>query len=184
MTKYDAAFRHRLVSEYLNGSESARSLARRHGVGNTTLVRWIAAYRHHGEQGLRQKYSRYSAEFKLQVLQHMWREALTHTQASAHFDLRDSGAVGRWERRYHEAGFNALQPRPASRRPAMPHSKPTRPDMSLPADRLTHEELLQENEYLRAEVAYLKKLDELLRNQSRAATTPPPRKTRAKPRKS
>jgi len=108
----------------------------------------------------------------------MWRNALSYGQVSAVFDLRGRGSVGRWERQYHGGGFDALQPRPKGRRPTMPNTKPiAAADAAQPADERSRDELLRENEYLRAEVAYLKKLDELLRKKTRATAQPKPRKS-------
>ncbi len=52
----------------------------------------------------------------------------------------------------------------------MPNSSPPEPipPESKPDER-TREQLLKENEYLRAEVAYLKKLDALIRAEQRQA---------------
>ena len=50
-------------------------------------------------------------------------------------------------------------------------------DPSQPAEERTLQELLDENEYLRAEVAYLKKLQELRREKALAAKQPKRRKS-------
>lgn len=98
----------------------------------------------------------------------MQRENLSRMQIQAILGIRDPGAISRWERQYHEGGFPALLPRPKGRPPKMPISlpaKPTPPDSE--PDTRTREQLLKENEYLRAEVAYLKKLDALIRAEQR-----------------
>ncbi|WP_420066666.1 helix-turn-helix domain-containing protein, partial [Ralstonia solanacearum species complex bacterium KE101] len=41
-------------------------------------------------------------------LQRMWRDELSYQQVSAVFDLREAGGVSRWDRQYHEGGFDAL----------------------------------------------------------------------------
>jgi transposase len=178
MTKYDEATRCRIVEAYLAGSGGTKDLAKRHGVGRSTLRRWIAAYQAHGERGLGKKHSVYDAEFKLRVLQYMRSNELSGQQVSAIFDLRDATAISRWERQYHQGGYEALKPRPKGRRPKMPDAKPTpTQDANRPTDERSRQELLDENEYLRAEVAYLKKLQELRRAQALAAKRPKPRKS-------
>ena len=100
----------------------------------------------------------------------MWRHELSYAQASAVFDLREAGGISRWERQYHEGGIEALKPRRKGRPPNM--SQPKQPPQSTPEptqDGRSREDLLKENEYLRAEVAYLKKLDALLRAKEQAA---------------
>jgi transposase len=170
MAKYDEGFKRAVVQEYLSGSKGFRMLASQYGVDGATIRRWVEGYRQHGEAGIRRKYSRYDARFKLSVLQRMWREELTYRQVIALFDLRGGTAVvASWERRYHEGGLDALEPQPRGRpkkmtRPKSPESVPARPTAMR-----TLEELRKENECLRAEVAYLKKLDALVRAKQQAA---------------
>jgi transposase len=163
MTKYDESFKCRVVKEYLGGEGGFRLLSRKYGVGESMLRRWVSAYRAHGQTGLRKKHESYSAEFKMSVLQHMWRHELSYQHTCAVFDLREANSVSRWERQYHEGGFEALMPRRKGRPPRMSQPKQPSQPTSAPADGRSREDLLKENEYLRAEVAYLKKLDELLR---------------------
>jgi len=180
MTKYSEDLRRQIVDRYLSGNGGTKALAVEYGVGRAVLRRWIAAFRAHGQQGLRKKYSTYSALFKLRVLEHMWRNGLSHAQVSAVFDLRGGSGVSRWERQYHEGGYVALEPRPRGRRPKMPEAKPTPTsvqDTTGSTDERTRQELLDENEYLRAEVAYLKKLQELRREKALAAKQPKRRKS-------
>ncbi|WP_413227258.1 helix-turn-helix domain-containing protein [Burkholderia sp. AU30198] len=100
-----------MVKAYLNGEGSCESLGRQYGIGYSTLRRWVSAFRAHGEAGLRKKHETYSADFKMSVLQHMWRHELSYQRTCAVFDLREANCVSRWERQYHEGGFEALMPR-------------------------------------------------------------------------
>lgn len=64
----------------------------------------------------------------------------------------------RWLRQYQADGIEGLQPRPKGRRPNMPRSRPpqSEPVNKVDCDK-SQAELLEEQTYLRAEVAYLKK---------------------------
>ncbi|MCA8038070.1 MULTISPECIES: IS3 family transposase [Burkholderia] len=157
MTKYNEQFKQRIVDEYFSGGIGIQSLAARHGVGRTVIRRWVASYREHGNAGLRKKHVCYDAEFKLSVLQRMWRDELSYGQVSALFDIRGAGCVAGWERLYHEGGIDALSPRRRGRPRKMATSLPPKPTETGSPDERTREELLKENEYLRAEVAYPKK---------------------------
>jgi transposase len=169
MTKYDGRFRHQVVQEYLAGGIGARALAQRYGVGATMIRRWVASYRAHGEAGLSKKFSHYDERFRLSVLQRMWRDELSYGQAAALFGIRNERSIPLWERLYHEGGIDALVPRRRGRPPKMAPSNPSKPDKDAMSDERPREELLKEIEYLRAEVAYLKKLDALLKAKKRAA---------------
>ncbi|MDR0234004.1 MAG: transposase [Zoogloeaceae bacterium] len=116
--KYAEDFKREVVLEYLSGAGGFRALASRHGVDRATLRLWVERYRWHGEAGLRRKFCRYSAPFKLSVLQCMWREQLSYRQVIARFDLRiGTAVVSGWERRYHEGGLEAPEPEPRSQSP-------------------------------------------------------------------
>lgn len=168
MTKHDEQLKLKVVTQYLNGGMGFRSVARTHGVSRTLARRWVAEYREHGIDALRSKgRSQYSAEFKLEALERMQRENLSGMQMRAILGIRDPGGLARWKRQYHEGGFPALLPRPKGRRPKMSTSPPVVPPPDPEPDTRTREQLLKEVEYLRAEVAYLKKLDALIRAEQR-----------------
>jgi transposase len=169
MAKYDERFKQRLVDAYLQGESGIKALAARHEIHHAMLERWVAAYREHGSAALRSKYSSYDAQFKMRVLKHMWRDGLSEREVSARYDIRDAGSVARWARLYDEGGINALVPRPRGRPPQMSASPPDRPAEANSPDTRPREELLKEIEYLRAEVAYLKKFDALLQAKKQAA---------------
>lgn len=171
MVRHDEQLKLKVVKRYLAGDIGYRALAQEYGVARTLARQWVAEYELHGQHGLRRKgHSKYSAEFKLAALERMQRDHLSQAQMRAILGIRDPGAISRWERQYHEGGLSALLPRPKGRPRKMPNSSPPEP---LPPesepDQRTREQLLKENEYLRAEVAYLKKLDALIRAEQRQA---------------
>lgn len=156
MTKYDEQFKLSVVQEFEAGGLGSTAVGRRHGVDEATVRAWVARYGQHGVSGLQKKHSHYSAEFKLSVLQRMWREDLSGRQVASLFNLGGHPTVALWERQYH-AG--TLEPRP--RRPRTMKTPPPTPPPE-PEDTRTLKALRKENERLRAEVAYLKKLDALI----------------------
>lgn len=175
MAKYTEQFKLEVVQAYLaSDSISSRDLAQRYGLtGHSMVQKWVAAYQLHGMPGLSKKFSRYSAEFKLSVLQHMWDNQLSITQTAAKFQVRNQAMVGMWERAYRSGGFDALESRPPGRPKKMATSVPE-PKTPPDDDQRSREELLAELNDLRMEVAYLKKLRALVQAQQKAA----PRKKR------
>jgi transposase len=170
MVKYEEGFKRAVVQEYLAGPQGFKSIAAKHGINDATLRSWVAGYRQHGDAGLRKKRGYYSAQFKLSVLHRIWQESLSYRRAAALFDLRGgTGVITTWERQYHEGGLSALEPRFRGRPKKMPTSELPKPLPSQPDDARSHEELLEEVKYLRAEVAYLKKLRALLQAKEHAA---------------
>jgi len=171
MAKHDERLKLEIVQKYLSGAAGQRVLAQQYGVARYSLRCWVNAYQEHGERALREKrHDTYSAEFKTSVLDRMQREGLSQTQVAALFDLRGgAGVVGTWLRQYDEGGSQALKPKPRARLMKIPPPNP--PDaLQPPADDTgALEKLRKENEYLRAEVAYLKKLEALVRAKRQAA---------------
>lgn len=171
--RYTEQFKLAVVQDYLAGFASVRAIAERHAVANHSLVeRWVASYQFHGADGLRKKRSQYSADFKLSVLQHMWENRLSITQTAVRFDIRRHATVGVWERAYQQDGFDALVPG-TKRRPKKMTTPTTKPEAPPDDDKRSHEDLLAELNYLRAENAYLKKLRALVQAQQK---TPPSKK--------
>jgi transposase len=170
MTRYDERFKRQVVQDYLGGAGGYRALGAQYGIDQAILRLWVDRYRQHGDAGLRRKSSHYSAQFKLSVLQQMWQEELSYRQVVTMFDLRGgTGVISGWERLYHQGGLEALKPKPRGRPKEMKPPESTQAAAQQVTDTRTAQELRQENEYLRAEVAYLKKLDALVRAKKLAA---------------
>lgn len=172
MTKYTEQFKLSVVQQYLDGVAGYKVVAAQHGLDDSMVRRWVGCYRIHGASGLAKKYSHYSSPFKLSVLQHMWDNALSYTQAAALFNIRNPSGIQDWENSYRHGGLDALTPRVRGRprKMAAPTTKPVLPSDD---DKRTREELLAEVNHLRMENAYLKKLRALVQAQQKAA---PPKK--------
>lgn len=173
MIKYTEKFKTRVVKQYLGGKHGGfKRISAQHGIGAPMLRRWVAAYREHGADGLKQKFERYSSSFKLSVLQHMWENALSQNQVAAIFNIRKPYSVGLWEKRYREGGAEDLR-RPPRTKPH-PMKAPTQKPDDKRDDELSREDLLKRLEYLRMENEVLKKLQAL--TQARKTTATPKRK--------
>ena len=178
MTQYTTDFKLAVVQRYLEGTMGYRMLAKHFKIPNHSLVeRWVGFFRSHGKDGLIRKRSSYDAAFKFSVLQHMWDNKLSMGQAATAFNIRRHATVGAWERAYQQGGMEALQPRP-TRKPGMQPEQNKSEPVEV-EDNRSREELLDELLHLRAEVAYLKKLDALVRSQTQSKTlSKAPRKKR------
>jgi transposase len=170
MTKYDEQFKSALVQQYLSGGGGYKAIAKQHGLDHGMFRRWVLTFRAHGADGLKKKFSHYSAEFKLSVLQHMWDNELSYGQTAALFNIRSPGSLSAWEREYRRAGLDALAARPLGRPKSM-SAAPSPPEPKPEDDKRSREQLLAELDYLRMENAYLKKLQALV--QARQQQTSP-----------
>lgn len=159
--KHTEQFKQTAIERYLEGTYGYKVVAREYGIAAAVLRRWVLWYRLHGSDGLRRKSSCYSPDFKLGVLQHMWDNALSLTQVAAAFNVGNPHSIAMWEERYRNGGLQALSRSRRSTASTMPTSNDN-PDRRADDETRSREDLLKELEHLRAEVAYLKKVDALL----------------------
>ena len=101
---------------------------------------------------------RYTGEFKQMVVETMMREKLSYCEAARQFEIRDHKSVASWERIYLMEGLEGLY---IERRGRGSSGRPQR----LP--KAVEEDLLKEVQRLRAENAYLKKLQALVLERER-----------------
>lgn len=169
MIKYSEQFKLSVIEHYQTGMAGYRLVGQHFGLAPAIVRRWVLWYRNHGLAGLTKQYGRYSPEFKLSVLQHMWDNSLSKTQVAAVFNIRNTVSVGTWERRFLSGGIEALA-RMSTRKSCQlnaPTSKPPPPATDLER---TREELLAELDDLRLEVIVLKKLQALAQARKKLQT--------------
>ena len=162
MSKYSDEFKVKIVLEYLEGRIGYRMLAKKYDVkSKTQIINWVSAYKSYGIDGLMSKNTNevYSVQFKLDVLSFMKRTGASYLKTALQFELTNPPLIAAWKKKFLEGGAEALdQPRG---RPAMSDkAKNVKHSKQLASqDAMTHEQKLErENELLRLEVAYLKKL--------------------------
>ena len=160
MKKYQTEFKLKVVKSFLAGEGGAKLLARQWSVPEEKIRTWVSHYQLHGIDGLRPKRSTYSAEFKLQVLSHQDRKQLSSRQVAAVYDIRNPNQVVVWRRNLDEGGVEALENRKQGHINMKPVRRYTAPPGTVASE--SAQALQEENERLRAEVAYLKKLHTLI----------------------
>ena len=169
MAKFETAFKLKVIKSFLAGDGEAKLLARRWAVSEEKIRTWVSHYRLHGIDGLKPKRSVYSTQFKLQVLSHQDREQLSSRQVAAIYDIRNANQVVVWRRKLDMSSMAELEGCKRGR----PNMKSARCPPVPPSTDTTGSTraLREENEQLRAEVAYLKKLQALIRARRSVAPT-------------
>ena len=110
------------------------------------------------------KNKKYSPEFKLSVILDMREHHLSYQETVRRYELGkiDSGGarqmLQRWERKYLEEGIEGLE-KDKRGRPTVNGKKRGRPPK---LDKQVEEDLIAENQRLRMEIEYLKKLNALV----------------------
>lgn len=174
MEKYSEKTKLEAVEAYRSGERGLVATAKQFEVNVASLRKWIAAYEVNGIAGIRTKRRElYTLEFKLEVLRRARDENLSNRQAAAVFDIRNFNIIAAWERAYEADGMAGLGPRRTGR-----HREPSKEAGQVPSpqvrdgeDTRSRAELLQELDSLRAENAYLKKAEALVRSSTTSAQT-------------
>lgn len=96
---------------------------------------------------------RYTPEFKIKVVETMHREKLSYRETARQFDICDHDRVAAWERIYLEEGAEGLYVERRGRKST---------GRSPKIKKEVEEDLIAEVQRLRAENAYLKKLNALV----------------------
>jgi transposase len=159
MSIYDFEFKLKVVKDYLKGNLGYRLLAKKYGMpSKSPIVNWVRFYKEFGDEGLHRKHSKkvYPVQFKLDVLNFKKQTGASYADTASAFKMNNPSMIANWQRKLLEEGIEGLLEKPKGR-PSM--SKKHQPKQRAQDNGLSREELLErENEILRLEVAYLKKL--------------------------
>lgn len=159
--KFSIYKKEQIVLSILQGNESYKSAAQKHQTSHRLISLWVDCYKQHGKTGLSfNNRMEYSGGFKLWLIKQMKEEGLSLHQMSAQYLITPS-SLSSWSRQYEQFGaLSLLESKPRGRPLKM--QEPKRKKSNKPA---SIEELVRENERLRAENDYLKKLQALIQKQ-------------------
>ena len=158
MSKYSVEFKLEVVKYCIEGNHSDINASQHFNIpSKTTVNKWVRKYKEHGINGLIKKFeSSYGGEFKQNVIEYMHTNHLSATETAIKFNLGYADIVNRWERIYYEEGPQGLYVERRGRRKNM-SSK-----LKKELDKKVEEDLIAENQRLRMENEYLKKLNALV----------------------
>ena len=174
--KYSVDLKLKIVQEYLQGTMGARVLAKKYDLSSKSLVtKWTNQYKQFGEAGLRHQITKqhYPLNFKLDVLRFKQDTGASYKETANLFNIKDPSIIENWKQTYLTEGAKGLN-KPQGRPPKMPkNSKNVKGSNKMSTPKTDELSLLkQENEYLRLELAYLKKLRALGLKDPRANNKP------------
>ena len=107
-----------------------------------------------------QIFKRHSAEFKISVILDMREHRFGYVETARKYGIPNYRVIQRWERIFLEEGAEGLMKERRGRACAASGTKKGRPPKLDPK---VEEDLIAENQRLRMEIEYLKKLDALVR---------------------
>nr|WP_290443637.1 helix-turn-helix domain-containing protein [Sporolactobacillus kofuensis] len=159
----------KVVSEYLKGVGSA-SLCHKYQIPfHQMILKWVHRYQENGIAGIKnlKQQPAYTCSFKLKVLKWMKENHSSLERAALHFKISSPSTIYQWDRRFESMGVDGLK----TKRGRPPMGKNTKREAKK-NDKLKNayhpeqkrlKDLEKENELLRIEIEYLKKLDTLVR---------------------
>jgi transposase-like protein len=169
MVKFDLDFKINILRQYFDGVGST-TLAKRYGISRDgTVLLWVHRFEQFGLEGLKVRviHPKYSSEFKASVLNWMKQHGASYPETALHFDISANSTVYQWAKAFERNGADGLVTRRERYNSMTKHKNPKA--SSKPADKGSEKEirqLKQENDLLRIENAFLKKLDALARQKS------------------
>jgi transposase len=170
--KYDYAFKLKCVELVLEKGHSCEYVSHKKGLNESNIRKWVNFYKEFGTSGLLPRRNRnYTVAFKLQVLQSITEEYLSLSEACLKFNITSESVIIKWQRDFATFGLEGLHSKPKGRPKSMSNFKRKKRKSDKPLTR--EEELLLENEALRCEVAFLKKLQALIQAEETAKKRKP-----------
>ncbi len=159
MTTYDVEFKLKLISEMEETGRGHKYTAKKYGIAPSLVFLWEKRYKSEGIEGLIAKPVKYSGEFKESVLEYMKQNHLSYNETALHFKIRSIVTVMKWDDLVIKEGKSRLH---EDRRGQHLKMTPKKKKTDKPLDPNSIEALLEENEQLRMENDYLKKLKALV----------------------
>lgn len=157
MSKYSKEFKLKVIEYYLSHDYGYMKVAKHFKINHEHLRKWVKKYQEHGLEGLSRNKIAYDGNFKQYVVEYMHENHLSLAETCIQFNLGNHYVVSRWERIYYEEGPQALYKEQRGRNKKM-SSKPRKKKLSKEVE----EDLIAENQRLRMENEYLKKLNALV----------------------
>lgn len=162
-SSYEFAFKLRLVEESLVGNKSVKSISKSYNLSDSMLRKWIDQYNHYGLEGLKPKLKKqYSNEYKLGAVKDFHDNKLTLRECCLKYHISGFSTLAGWLSKYDRQGSQGFSSQ--SKRDKIMEE---RGKIKKSGNQLSREELEKENLYLKAENAFLKKLEALTMKKKR-----------------
>ncbi|MEO9514058.1 MAG: transposase [Flavobacteriaceae bacterium] len=158
--KYSKEFKLKAVQSILRDGQGITAVSDRLTLNESDLKKWVKYYELYGISSLEPRFtnSKYPLSFRSKVIYDIECKGLSIREAALKFNVPSHSTVQKWFVAYQEKGSFGLREKPKGRPKTMNKDKPKERPKKPPT---REEELLRENESLRAELALLKKLHAL-----------------------
>lgn len=159
--RYPLELKLEVIKYYLSNQGGQKKTAKQFGMDRITVRNWVRIYQQYGIEGLELGKIReaiyYPEKFKLNVLKHKKLHNLSNEEVAKKFNIPVAHLIDVWEEIYEAQQLEYLSSNQDNSSQNMLQTKD-----NLKQSHITHPELSDEIAYLRAENAYLKKLQALI----------------------
>jgi|GEM_PF-914412 len=155
--RYKPEERLEIAKAIAEGQLTINEASEKYGIHKSEIQRWAAEYTQHGAEGIIKKKVKYDGNFKKTVVEDMRTNGLSLRETAVKYKLGNHNVVAAWERIYLTEGIEGLS---IERRGKSGHAVGVRKGR-LPKSK--EDDLIAENQRLRMELDYLKKLNALVR---------------------
>ncbi len=109
MAKYTSEEKLQAALRYLEGNESSHEIAKSIGIDHKAILKWAKQYQYNGVEAFIKRYTNYSTQFKLDVLNFMIENGTSLTETAAIFKIASPTSLREWKKQFETKGFSALQ---------------------------------------------------------------------------
>ncbi|PGB25418.1 IS3 family transposase [Bacillus toyonensis] len=153
MVKFTADEKIHIVQRYLNENESYREISKAVGIRDTVILNWVNQYKQNGVEAFLKRYTNYTQQFKLDVLNFMIENGTSLFETAAIFNIPAPSTIIVWKKQFETQGIAALQSkkkgRPSMEKDSNKQSKQTPVEGSVEALEARIQQLEMENEYFK-----------------------------------
>ncbi|MFY0518876.1 IS3 family transposase [Lysinibacillus sphaericus] len=171
MAKVSVEQRIQAVQRYLNGDESMSGIAKDIGVTDRVVSDWIRRYQKNGVEAFLKSYTKYSADYKMNVLNYMNETGTSSIDTAALFNISSPGMIRNWKLKFEVGGYDALvskkKGRPSMKKETKRTTKSTPAEGSVEALEARIRQLEMENAYFK-KVEYFSSNARKITNQIKA----------------
>ncbi|MFJ7376031.1 IS3 family transposase [Lysinibacillus capsici] len=164
MAKFTSEEKLQAALRYIKGNESSHEIAKSIGTDHKAILNWAKQYEYNGVEAFIKRYTNYSAQFKLDVLNFMIENGTSLLETAAIFKIATPSTLRSWKKQFKTKGFDALQSRKKGH-PSMKKETNKQPKQA-PVEG-TPEALQAEINRLRMENEYFKKVERLSSSQGK-----------------
>lgn len=98
MSKYDYAFKKKIVEIHKQTSKGCRVLRGEYGIATSTLKFWFRLYELYGDEGLsdKRKHERWDKKTKVQIIQEYLSGSIDRNKLCKKYGIYDSSLFNKW----------------------------------------------------------------------------------------